>query len=301
MPRLRFGMTATRSPIFQPARSTSAPSSTISPDTSAPGIIGIGVRRPGMPRRIMGSKPLRLTALTWTRHSPGAGRGSGMSSTWTFSRGPCAWKTTALMRRLQPLFRRFHGRGASGDAPTDEAFSEVAAGHIEMPEGAAELAGGVEARDRRAEGINDALVLVVARAALGVGHNGPELRRVIGRLGDRHHAAGRAAELCIVPVGASPVPARNGIGENGRIPADRARELRDPSGATDQAELDLRRIIGAPIETHGGIVVGRPSQRIALASGLVGDQPAGNPCVSLAVGVVGLERARAGVLQIGRV
>src|SRR5262249_44534158 len=115
-----------------------------------------------------------------------------------FSRGPCAWNTTAFMRILRQSSWIFRGGCASGDAPTDEAFGEVAAGHIEVPEGAAELASGVEARDRRAEGVDDALALVVAWAALGVGHNGPELRHVIGRLGDRHHAAGRAAELRVV-------------------------------------------------------------------------------------------------------
>src|SRR5579872_2245435 len=173
MPGLRFGMIATRSPTLQRARSTSAPSSTISPETSAPGIIGIGVRKPGMPRRIIGSNPLRLTALMRTRHSPGAGFGSGMSSTRMFSSGPCAWNTTAFIGSLRLSLRDFCGGLAPGDLSADEAFREIAAGHIEVSEHAAELAGGIETRDRCAERIDDALALVMARSALGVRDHRP--------------------------------------------------------------------------------------------------------------------------------
>src|SRR5689334_3090364 len=108
----------------------------------------------------------------------------------------------------------FRGCLASGDPPADEAFREIATGHIEMPEDAAELAGRVEPWDRRAEGVDDALPLVVARAALRVGDDGPELSGVEGRLGDRHHAAGRAAELWIALARTGLVPARDRLAEN---------------------------------------------------------------------------------------
>src|SRR5215472_5887932 len=115
------------------------------------------------------------------------------------------------MRRLPISLRDLRGGRAPGDASADEAFGQIAAGHIKMTESAAQLSGGVEAWDRRTEGVDDALALVVARPTLGVGDERPERGRVEGRLGDWHHAAGGPAELGIVAAGANLVPACDGV------------------------------------------------------------------------------------------
>ena len=57
----------------------------------------------------------------------------------------------------------------SSDAAGDEALGDVAAGKVKMAEGAAEFAGGIEARDWFSPYVDDAAFGIVHRAALGVG------------------------------------------------------------------------------------------------------------------------------------
>src|SRR5581483_6479934 len=168
---------------------------------------------------------------------------------------------------------------AAGDLSADEAFREIAAGHVEVTEHAAELARRIEPGDRRAEGVDDALALVMARPALGVRDHGPELRRIERRLGDRHHAAGRPAELRVAVASAGLVPARHRLPEYAFGRVDEPREFGQAFGAAHHTELDLGGVAGAPVEVHLGIVVGRTAQRVALAASLVRDQPARNPAV----------------------
>src|SRR5260221_12755701 len=129
-----------------------------------------------------------------------------------FSSGPCWWNTTAFIRLALGSFRRdrqdyavaaaalpremrirrrhkevvltdrFRRRLLPRDPSPDEALRQVSARHVEMPEHAAELAGGVEPRDRSAEDVENALALVVARTTLRVRHDGPELRYIERRL-----------------------------------------------------------------------------------------------------------------------
>ena len=95
---------------------------------------------------------------------------------------------------------------APGDAAADEAFGEIAARHVEMAEDAAEFAGGIEAGDRLAEGVQHALAFVMGGAALRVGDDGPDLAPEEGRLRDRDHRGRRPAEFRIVPGSAGLVP-----------------------------------------------------------------------------------------------
>src|SRR5215469_1691422 len=60
------------------------------------------------------------------------------------------------------------------DAAGHQAFGDIAAGEIKVPEAAAELTGRIEARDRRAARSEDLLLRVVNRAALRVGDRRPD-------------------------------------------------------------------------------------------------------------------------------
>src|SRR5260221_5164344 len=76
---------------------TPAPSSTISPVPSQPGIIGSGSFTPGMPRRTHRSRWLRLSAATLTSTSPAPGLGLGRSTIFRTDGSPCALTWTACI------------------------------------------------------------------------------------------------------------------------------------------------------------------------------------------------------------
>src|SRR6516162_10297877 len=67
------------------------------------------------------------------------------------------------------------------DAAGHQAFGDIAAGEIKVPEAAAELTGRIEARDRRAARSEDLLLRVVNRAALRVGDRRPDFADNEGR------------------------------------------------------------------------------------------------------------------------
>src|SRR5258708_32420237 len=72
--------------------------------------------------------------------------------------------------------RRHSRHLAPGDAAADKAFGDIAARHVEVAEGRAELAGRVKPRDRAAIGAQPALARIVHRSAPSIGADGPDRR-----------------------------------------------------------------------------------------------------------------------------
>src|SRR5215831_17958617 len=96
---------------------------------------------------------------------------------------------------------------AAGDPSGDEAFGDVSAGQIQVTEAAAELPGRVEPRDWLAGDVDDLLLRIVNRPALGVRDRRPDLSEDIRRLLDLHHGAGGTAVILVDAAVTQLVPA----------------------------------------------------------------------------------------------
>ena len=84
----------------------------------------------------------------------------------------------------------------------------------------ADLAGDVEARDRFFHRVEDALLDVVLRAALGVVDDGPGFHDIKRSILDRHHGFGRAFVVFVCAFAAERVPPIDGFAKNFGIDVD---------------------------------------------------------------------------------
>ena len=122
---------------------------------------------------------------------------------------------------------------------------------------AAELAGCIQSRDRLAKRVDDSLLRVMHRAALGVRHRRPHRRAIERRSLDAHHRALRPAEIGVGAGVAHRIPMGNALLQRRRIDAEQAREAGERVGALEDAELDLLRIVVAPDVADALVVGGR--------------------------------------------
>ncbi len=192
------------------------------------------------------------------------------------------------------------GDFAAGNAAGDEALGDIAAGEIKVPERAAEFACRIEPRDRLVVDVDDLLLRIVHRPALGVRHHRPHLAGVERRRRDRHHVAAGTAEFLVLLLRAHRVPARDRVVQRRAVAADDVGQLVDGVRLLEDAELDLLEAVAAPGELDIAVVVGRVAERVAAPAGLVADHVRRNAREGLRHRVEHFERTRALILHIGR-
>src|SRR5262249_51356838 len=135
-----------------------------------------------------------------------------------------------------------------------------------------ELAGRVQAANGIAAGIDDLLPGIMHRPALRVRDRGPDLTEDERRL-EADHRAWWASEVGIAALIALGVPTRDRGPERLTIEVRHCGQLFDGVGATQDAEVELLLVIGAPVVMVPGIVGSHVAKLIGPGAAFIGDEP----------------------------